>query len=141
MVRLSRVDEAGWLLTEHLLRKMAMQECIRHIHLMHRPGARDRELKNCANCARFDNRGERVGEVDSGALPKPADHPPSLIVLERPVRMSLMPEYPLARDDVGMGWPQDKMPNAVAHQRVELLLHHNEPMRVVKGGSSGRRDR
>ena len=118
-----------------------MQERIRHIHLMHRLDARDCELKDRANRAWFDNRGECVGEVDSNALPKPVDHPPSLIALERPVRTSLMPEYPLARDDVGMGWPRDKLPGAVAHQRIELLLHRREPMRIVKCGSSGRRER
>ena len=108
---------------------------------MHRSGARDRELKDRANRARFDNRGERVGEVDTGVLPKSTDHPPSLIALERPIRASLMPEDPLARDDVGMGWPRDKLPGAVAHQRIELLLHRREPMRIVKCGSSGRRER
>ena len=37
MIKMSSIDEASGLLAEDLLREVAMQESIRHIHLMYRP--------------------------------------------------------------------------------------------------------
>ena len=56
VVRIVGVDETSRLLTEHLLVEMAMQESIRHIELVDRPSARNSELENSANRARFNNR-------------------------------------------------------------------------------------
>ena len=55
VVRIIGVDKTSRLLTEHLLVEMAMQESIRHIELVDRPGARNSELENSVNRARFDN--------------------------------------------------------------------------------------
>ena len=113
-----------------------MQESIRHIELVNRPSARNSELENSANRARFNNRGKCVGEVHARALPKTLNHPASFIALESAIRTSLVPKDPLARDDVGTGRPRDKLPGTVPLERIELFLHCSEPMRIPKGGSS-----
>ena len=114
VVQIVGVDETSRLLTEYLLVEMAMQESIRHIELVNRPSVRNSKLENSANRARFDNRGEGVGEVHAGALAKAAHHPTRLVALERAVGASLVAEDPLASDDIGTGWPRDKLPCAVA---------------------------
>ena len=100
VVRIVGVDETSRLLIEHLLVKMAMQESIRHIELVDWPGTRNSKLEDSANRARFDNRGEGVGEVHAGALAKAAHHPTRLVALERTVGASLVAEDPLASDDI-----------------------------------------
>ena len=114
VVRIVGVDETSRLLTEHLLVEMDMQESIRHIELVDRPSARNSKLENNANHARFNNRGEGVGEVHAGALAKAAHHPARLIALERTVGASLVAEYPLASDGIGTGRPRNKLPRTVA---------------------------
>ena len=114
MVRIGGVDETSRLLTEHLLVEMTIQESIRHVELVNRLSARNSKLENNANRVRFDNRGEGVGEVHAGALAKAAHHPTRLVALERTVGASLVAEDPLASDDIGTGWPRDKLPCAVA---------------------------
>ena len=136
MVGVLSVDEASRLLTEDPFREVAVQKCVGDIQLMHKLGTGDRQLKHRTNRARFNNRCEGVGEVHSGALAEAAHHPASLVALERPVRTSLMPEDPLASDDVGTGRPRDKLPGAVPLKSIELFLHRSEPMRIPKGGSS-----
>ena len=114
-----------------------MQESIRHIELVDWPGARNSKPENRANCARFDNRGEGVGELHAGALAKAVHHPTRLVVLERTVRASLVAEDPLASDDIGTGWPRDKLPRTVALQGAKLLTHRSKPVRITKGSASG----
>ena len=130
------VEETSGLLIEHLLGKMTMQEGVGDIQLVHRPGARDRQLKNDANRARFDNRGEGVGEVHARALPKTTNHAPSLVALKRTAWACLVAKHPLAGDGIGMRGSRNKMPRAVALQCIKLLPHHHEPMRIPKGGAS-----
>ena len=120
VVRMVGVDETSRLLTEHLLVEMAMQESIRHIELVDRPSARNSKLEKSANRAWFNNRGEGVGEVHAAA-----HHPTRLVALERTVGASLVAEDPLASDDIGTGWPRDKLPRTVALQGVKLLTHRS----------------
>jgi hypothetical protein len=94
VVRIVGVGETSRLLTEYLLVEMAMQESIRHIELVDWPGARNSKLENSANRARFDNRGEGVGEVHAGTLAEAAHHPTRLVALERTIRASLVAEHP-----------------------------------------------
>jgi hypothetical protein len=108
------VDEPNRLLTEHLLLKMTMKESIRDVHLVHQPPARDRELKNCADGAGFNNGCKGVMEVDSFALPETTDHPTSLVMIECTIRMKLVLEDPLPGDDIGLRWSGNKLPRFVA---------------------------
>jgi hypothetical protein len=61
---------------------MTMEESIRDIHLVHRPTARDRELKNCTDGAGFDNGRKGVSEVDAFMLPETTDHPACLVTIK-----------------------------------------------------------
>ena len=81
MVGVGAVDETGGLLAEDLLLEMAVQEGVGDVHLVHRPRARHRELEDGANRPGFNNRGEGVGEVDTGALTKAANHPAGLMMV------------------------------------------------------------
>jgi len=114
MVGMLGVDEAGGLLTVDLLGKMTVQERIGHIQLVDGPSARDCQLEHRANRARFDNRGEGVGEVHARALPKAADDPTRFVALECAIRSCLELEHPLSTDEVGTWGPRDELPGAVA---------------------------
>ena len=138
MIRLSGVDEADGLLTVDLLGEMAMKERVGDVHLVNGPRARDRQLQDSADRARFDNRGEGVGEVHTGALTETTNHPASLVALKGPVRPGLMPKDPFAADHVSVRRPRHQLPGAVTLKSVELLLHRGEPMRVSKSRSSRR---
>jgi hypothetical protein len=82
MARMRGIEKTSGLLTIDLLSKMAMKKGIRNIHLMNRPATGDCELQNGANHARFDNRREGLGEVDSSSLTETTDHPASLVALK-----------------------------------------------------------
>ena len=56
MVGVGAVDESRRLLTEDLLLEVAVEEGVGHVHLVHRPGARDRKLKNGTDRPGIDNR-------------------------------------------------------------------------------------
>ncbi|XP_045088239.1 uncharacterized protein [Aegilops tauschii subsp. strangulata] len=104
MARMRGVDETSGLLTVNLLRKVTMKKGVGNdVHLMNWPAARDRQLKNSADRAQFDNQCKRLGEVNSSMLPKTTDHPTSLIKLESAIRAGLVTKDPLAADDVGAG--------------------------------------
>jgi hypothetical protein len=107
VIRVSRIDEPGGLLIEHLLLKMTMEKSIRDIHLVHWPAARDRKLENSKNGAGFDNRSKSVMEVNTFMLPKTADHPARLVTIKSAIRMKLMLEDPLPDDDIGMSGTQN----------------------------------
>ena len=82
MIWMRGIDEAGGLLTIHLLLKMAVEKGVGDIHLVNRPAAGYDELEDGADRARFDNRGKRLSEVNSSALAETADHPVSLVALK-----------------------------------------------------------
>jgi hypothetical protein len=114
MVRMSRIDESGGLLTEHLLLKMTVEKSIRDIHLVHWPAARDRKLENGKNGAGFDNRSKGVMEVDTFTLSETANHPARLVTIKSTIWMKLMLEDPLPGNDVGMSRTRNKLPCVVA---------------------------
>jgi hypothetical protein len=78
MIRVIRIDKPGGLLAEHLLLEMTMEKSIRDIYPVHRPAARERELKYCKDGAEFDNGCKGVMEVNTFALSETTDHPARL---------------------------------------------------------------
>jgi hypothetical protein len=114
VIRVSRIDEPGGLLTEHLLLEMTMEKSIGDIHLVHWPAARDCKLENGKNGAGFDNRSKGVMEVDTFTLPETADHPARLVMIKSAIRMKLMLEDPLPGDDIRMSGTRNKLPCVVA---------------------------
>jgi hypothetical protein len=114
MIRMSRIDESGGLLTEHLLLKMTMEKSIRDIHLVHWPAARDRKLENGKNGAGFDNRSKGVMEVDTFTLSATVNRPARLVTIKSAIWMKLMLEDPLPGNDIGMSRTQNELPCVVA---------------------------
>jgi hypothetical protein len=111
---MSRIDEPGGLLTEHLLLKMTMEKSIRDIHLVHWPAARDCKLENGKNGAGFDNRSKGVMEVGTFTLPETVNHPARLVMIKSAIWMKLMLEDPLFGNDIGMSGMQNELPCVVA---------------------------
>jgi hypothetical protein len=114
MIRMSRIDESGGLLTEHLLLKVTMEKSIRDIHLVHWPAARNRKLENSKNGAGFDNRSKGVMEVDTFTLSETANHPACLVTIKSAIWMKLMLEDPLPSNDIGMSRTRNELPCVVA---------------------------
>ena len=110
MLGVSVVDEAGGLLAVHLLLKMAMEKCIRDVHLMHRPGAGDGKLEDGPYRPGFHNWSKSVGEVDARSLKKTAHHPTRFVAVECAVGAKLALEDPFAGDDVGVAGTRDELP-------------------------------
>src|SRR3989337_901681 len=127
MARMRGVDETGGLLTVNLLLEVAMKEGVGDIHLMNRPATGDRELKDGADRARFDNRCKRLSEVNASMLPKPTDHPASLVALKCTIRAGLMAKDPLAADDIGARRARNQCPGTVPLKGAELFLHRSKP--------------
>jgi hypothetical protein len=76
------VDEPGGLLTVHLFGEMFMEEGVGDVHLVHRPSSGSGKVQNSPDRARFDNRSERIREVNAGAWMEASDHPSRLVALE-----------------------------------------------------------
>ena len=52
-----------------------------------------------------------------------------------------MAEDPFAGDDIGVRWTRDQLLGSIADERLKLLLHGGEPVRVLDGGVYGTRQR
>ena len=135
------MDETGGLLTINLLLKMAMEEGVGDIHLMNWPASGNRKLEDGADRARFNNRGKRLGEVNSSALSETTNHPASLVALKCTVRAGLVAKDPHAGDDIGARRPGNQCPGTVPLKSVEFFLRRHKPVRITKGCASERRDR
>jgi hypothetical protein len=111
---MSRVDEAGGLLAEHLLLKMTMEKGVGDVHLVNRPAARHGELEHGADGPGLDNRGEGLSEINAGSLTKATNDPSRLMPIKSSIWIELVLEDPLPGDDVGMAWSRNKLPCLVA---------------------------
>jgi hypothetical protein len=114
MIRMSRINKSGGLLTEHLLLKVTMEKSIGDIHMVHWPAARNRKLENGKNGAGFDNRSKCVMEVDTFTLSETANYPSRLVMIKSAIRMKLMLEDPLPGNDIGMSRTRNELPCVVA---------------------------
>lgn len=85
MVGLCTVVEAARLLAVDTFGEVAMQKCILHVELVHRPTPAGGEMKHRANRARLDDGRESVGEDDAGTLMTAADDPTSLVPVQSAV--------------------------------------------------------
>ena len=89
------INKTRRLLAIDLLVKIAVEEGILDIKLVDRPRTGDRNGEDDADGGRFDNRAERLVEVDARLLGVATDHPPSLIPSQPSIRMEFMLEDPL----------------------------------------------
>jgi hypothetical protein len=110
---------------------MSIEEGVGDVHLVHWPSSGGHEVQNSPDRARFDNRSERIREVDAGALTKASDHPARLVALECTIGAQLVLEYLLASDDVGARRARNELPSLVSLQSVKIFLHSRTPLRIA----------
>jgi hypothetical protein len=125
------IDEPGGLLAVHLFGEMDMEEGVGDVHLVHRPSSGGGKVQNNPDRARFDNRSERIRQVDAGALAEALDHPARLVALECTIGVQLVLEHPLASDDVGAKRARNELPSLVPLQSIKLFLHSCTPLRIA----------
>jgi hypothetical protein len=94
-------------------------------------------VQNSPDRARFDNRSERIHEVDAGALTEALDHPARLVALECTIGVQLVLEHPLASDDVGARKARNELPSLVPLQSIKPFLHSRTPLRIAQSSSNG----
>lgn len=132
MVWMRLVDESGGLPAVHALRKIAVKEGVLDVKLVDWPSSCRGKMKNRADGAGLDHRGEGLMEVDPGTLRESADNPTRLAPFQRAVGMQFVLEEPFTCDDVSIGGTRDQCPCPVGLQRLELILHRRTPLRITK---------
>ena len=138
MVGAVRVDEACRLMTVHSFSKITVEECLLDVELMHWPSSCCREV-DCAHSRWFHHWGERLMEVNVGALGEASNNPSCLAAFQCTVRIQLVLEEPLPGDHIGLSGARHKCPRVVVLQGVELFLHRSQPLWVSEHGTdSGR---
>ena len=100
---MSRVDEAGRLLTVDGLLQVTVKKCILHVKLMNGPAAGGGAAEDDTNGDRFDNPTERLIIVNAVALSEAADHPAGLVTGEGAVGVEFMLINPLASHNIRVG--------------------------------------
>lgn len=94
-VRAFCVNKAGRLLTEHIFLQVSVKKCIGDVELPSRPLSSSCDGKYGADSSWFHHRCESLAEINAGALREPANNPPSLVSLERAIRIQFVFENPL----------------------------------------------
>jgi hypothetical protein len=113
MIELRRINKSSRLAIVDGLREGAVQEHILHIELMNRPGAGDDQREHSAGRGRLDRRAKGLIVVDARSLGEAAKNPTSFVPVQGAVRIELVPENPLADDDVGANGATDKISSVV----------------------------
>jgi hypothetical protein len=108
----------------------AVEERVLHVQLMNWPVARAGQGEDGANRRWFDHGREGLAEVDAGALSETADDPPGLVPLERAICPSLVPENPLACDNICVRWPGNKDPGLIRGDGIDLFGHGRMPIGI-----------
>jgi hypothetical protein len=103
-IRASRVDETGGLAVVDRLCQSAVEEDILDVLLMDRPVPGEGERVDGLNVGELDDGAEGLNVVHSGTPSEALKDPTGLVALERAIRCQLVPEDPLADNDVGVWW-------------------------------------
>jgi predicted transcriptional regulator len=119
----SRVGEAHGLAAEDSLRESAIEEGIFHVELPEWAVTGDSSGEHHANIGRFYNRAESLIVVDSRALSETPKDLTGLVAIKGPVSTDLVPEDPLASDNVGALRLGNQLPSPIADQGTVLFLH------------------
>lgn len=127
MIWRRRINKSRRLLTENLLLKVTMEEGVRDIHLVYRPGTRDRKLEDGEDRARLEDRSESVSEVDASTLAEAVNNPTHLVANEGTIRTELVLEDPLPGNHISVLGSGNKLPSPIPLQCVKLLLHPSHP--------------
>jgi hypothetical protein len=83
----SRVDEAGGLVTVDDLGELVVEEGILDVELASLPFKGERDEEDDADRGRFDNRTERLVEVNALLVRETAKHPACFVAVEGAIRL------------------------------------------------------
>jgi hypothetical protein len=112
----SRVNEAGGLATIDDLGELAVEEGVLDVELASLPFKGERDGEDDADRGRFDNRTERLIEVNALLLRETAKHPACFVAVEGAIGLQLVAKYPLVGDDVGVPRRRHEIPSVVAEE-------------------------
>jgi hypothetical protein len=111
----------------------AMEKCILHIQLMHRPGARESKRENCADSSQLHHRTECLIIVHTRSLSKTLKNPASLVALQSTINLTLMRLDPLTSHHIVTRRSRHEVPRLVSRKSFVLLFHHTTPVRICQG--------
>jgi hypothetical protein len=124
------INKHGRLVTEHMFLQVTVKKNIGDIKLSNGPMLVGCYGEHHPNCARLDDRGKRLAEVDSRLLCETTDNPSCLVFVEAAIRAKFVLEHPFPRHDVGVRWPGNQLPSAISQEGIELCLHCTSPVRI-----------
>ena len=102
MVGSCRVDEASRLTTIDDLSELSVEEGVLDVQLASLPLDGEREGEDDVDRRRFNNRAERLIEVNALLLGETAKHPTCFVVVKGAIGLELVAKDPVAGDDVGL---------------------------------------
>jgi hypothetical protein len=137
---LGKIHESGGLTAVDSLIERAVEEGVLHIKLLNQSITGGSNGEHRADGGRFDNRAESLVVVHIGVLCETPEDSASLVLVESPIKESLVREYPFAGDDVGASRPGNKFPCPIAQQGPILFLHSCPPIWIGKRGANRSRD-
>lgn len=91
-----------------------MEECVGYVELVHGPIVGCYQSEDSLDGGWLDHRGERLSEVDAGALMKPPNDPTDLVSFESSVCVELVFKHPLAGDHSSAWWTRNKSPRSIS---------------------------
>jgi hypothetical protein len=137
MLEASRVNEAGGLATVDDLGELAMEEGILDVELASLPFKGERVGEDDADRGRFDNRTERLVEVNALLLRETAKHPTCFVAVERAIGLQLVAKDPLPGNDVGVPRRRHEILSVIAEETTILLGHSLEPVGILEHRTCG----
>jgi hypothetical protein len=137
MLGVNRVDEAGGLATVDDLGELAVEEGVLDVELASLPFKGERDGEDNADRGLFDNRTERLVEVNALLLRETAKHPTCFVAVERAIELQLVAKDPLPGNDVGVPRRRHEIPSVVAEESTILLGHSLEPVGILERHTCG----
>jgi hypothetical protein len=125
------------LVTVDDLDELAMEEGILDVELASLPFKGKRDGEGDADHGRFDNRTERLVEVNALLLRETAKHLACFVTVERSIGLQLVAKDPFARDDVGVPRRRHEIPSVMAEESTILLDHSLEPVGILERRTCG----
>jgi hypothetical protein len=125
---LATIDDLG---------ELAVEEGVLDVELASLPFKRERDGEDDADRGRFDNRTERLVEVNALLLRETTKHPACFVAVEGAIGLQLVAKYPLAGDDVGVLRRRHEIPSVVAVESTILLGHGLEPVGILERRTCG----
>jgi hypothetical protein len=125
---LATVDDLG---------ELAVEEGVLDIELVSLSFKEEHNGEDDADHGRFDNRTERLVEVNALLLRETAKHPTCFVAVEGAIGLQLVAKDPLARDDVGIPRRRHEIPSVVTKESTILLGHSLEPVGILECGTCG----